>query len=348
MKINTLDNKKVFFFYLILVDFIVAIQIAAVSFFPKNPADFILSFFASFLIFLIFSEIFENNGKIKSVIQPGLVFMILGSLANFFMVDSNLFVFGRTFSGLGAGMIMAGQIGIIWHGDFEKMKNFSLAIVASFILGLVFGPALIGFLSGPSLKEIRIVFLLGVVFPGLLMLEFNQLSERLMKFLIREKKRLGILGVGYLVNESIDFVFNYIIYPFAIWKLGILGGGAVMTIASFLVCYAIMIFYDWAKKDWLGIETLKQLKEYNGKSLIGKFTSWIMQKSDPVLLLFLSIQFDPFITTAYMRSGAHKYSGMSKRDWIIFMSSLIIGNAYWTIVAFAGVSVIEFFGKYLF
>jgi len=352
MKINTGDNKKAFFFYLILVDFIIAMQITAVSFLQVKSSDFFFSFVISFLVFLAFSEIFKTSRKIESVMRPGLAFMILGSLVNFFLSDASFFALGRVMSGLGAGMVMASQIGMIWHDDCERMKNFSLVILFSFISGLIFSPALVSFLSGPALGEMKVVFVLGMTLPGLAMAGDNYLtgkfSEWLVKFLVKEKKRLGILGVGYFVNESIDFVFNYILYPFVIWKMGILGGGAVMTILSFLICYLIMIFYDWAKKDWLGIETIKGLKEYNGKSIVGKFTSWIMKKSDPILLIFLSIQFDPFITTAYMRHGAHQYSGMSKRDWKIFMSSLVIGNAYWTVVAFAGVSIIEYVGKHLF
>src|SRR3989339_143130 len=140
MKINTGDNRKVFFFYLILVDFVIAMQISAVAFLQVKSADFILSFVMSFLVFLIFSEIFESSRKIKSVLKPGLIFMVLGSLVNFLFLDMNFFVFGRVLAGLGAGMILASQIGMIWHDDCERMKNFSLAIVISFILGLIFGP----------------------------------------------------------------------------------------------------------------------------------------------------------------------------------------------------------------
>jgi hypothetical protein len=51
------------------------------------------------------------------------------------------------------------------------------------------------------------------------------------------------------------------------------------------------------------------------------------------------IKFDPFITTAYLRHG--KFSGMTKRDWTIFMSSLILGNAYWTLACYMGISLFE-------
>jgi hypothetical protein len=160
-------------------------------------------------------------------------------------------------------------------------------------------------------------------------------------YIRNKKKKLAILGVGYLGNAIIVYGFDYFLYPFVIWRFGILEGGIVMTFLSFAICYITIIFYDWAKQDWLGIETIKEVKEYNGKSLIGRFTSWILRKSEPIILVFLSIKFDPFITTAYMRKGAEKYNGLGKRDWVIFLSSLVVGNVYWTFVAFTGVSIIE-------
>lgn len=153
------------------------------------------------------------------------------------------------------------------------------------------------------------------------------------------KERIAVLGVGLLANWLMVNGFNLILYPFIIWKLGILNGGLVMTMLSFLVCYATLLFYDWSKKDWLGIETIKEIKNYGGSKKVGKLTAWIMQKSDPVIFLFLSIKFDSFITTAYMRHG--KYSGMGKREWAIFMGSLLISNAYWTLACFMGISLVE-------
>jgi hypothetical protein len=68
-------------------------------------------------------------------------------------------------------------------------------------------------------------------------------------------------------------------------------------------------------------------------------SSLILQKSDPFVFLFLSIKEDPFITTAYLRHG--KFSGMSRRDWKIFMGSLLVGNAYWTLACFMGITLVE-------
>lgn len=155
------------------------------------------------------------------------------------------------------------------------------------------------------------------------------------------KDRLAVLGVGLSANALMVYGFDYLIYPFVIWKLGILKGGVVMMSLSFLVCYLTILFYDWSKKDWLGIETVKGLKEYNGSSKAGRFASWMLKKGDAAVMVFLSIKYDPFITTAYMRHGAHEYNGLSRRDWRIFLSSVLISNVYWTFAAFAGVSAVE-------
>lgn len=154
------------------------------------------------------------------------------------------------------------------------------------------------------------------------------------------KERIAILGVGLSANAIMVYGFDYLLYPFVIWKLGILKGGVVMMLLSFLVCYLTILFYDWSKKDWLGIETIKGVKEYNGNSKIGRFTSWVLRKGDAAVMVFLSIKYDPFITTAYMRHGANQFNGLSKRDWKIFLYSTVIANVYWTIVAFAGVSAV--------
>jgi hypothetical protein len=32
---------------------------------------------------------------------------------------------------------------------------------------------------------------------------------------------------------------------------------------------------------------------------------------------------------------------LSRRDWSIFMGSLIIGNAYWTLICYTGITLFE-------
>ena len=112
-----------------------------------------------------------------------------------------------------------------------------------------------------------------------------------------------------------------------------------MTFFAFIANIMTIKFYDWSKRDWLGIEAIKGLKTYNGNKMIGRFTSWILKRSEPVIFLFLSLRYDAFTTTVYMRQG--KFNGMSKRDWTIFMGSLLLSNIYWTLACFMGITLFE-------
>lgn len=170
-----------------------------------------------------------------------------------------------------------------------------------------------------------------------------------------KKKRIFTLGIGLLGNWALTWVVDFGVYPFVISISGILWGGLIMTAFSFVLCYFLILFYDGTKRDWLGIETLKGIEEFNPKPIpknfgkyfviiyntIGQLSAFVMRKSDALLMVVLSIKFDPFITVIHIRHGAHQYNGLSKRDWKIFISSLIISNAYWTLVVFTGITIVE-------
>ncbi len=155
------------------------------------------------------------------------------------------------------------------------------------------------------------------------------------------KRRLGLLSIGLPASWALGFGFDFFLYTYIIYTYGILWGGLIMVILSFTFDYATMRFYDWSGKDWLGIETLKELRESNSESMWGKIIAWVMKKSDPVAMLVLSLNFSPFVVVAYMRRGAHQYNGLSKRDWWIFITSTVIGNMYWTLAIYMGITLVE-------
>lgn len=348
-------NKKTAFFCLILMDFVIATQLVVFSVFLDDLDNFernwvMKSYFISFVlalfIFGFFLDAFRDFGKNKKLINQGLIFFMLGNLVCLFSPQMDLLIMGRIVTGLATGMIALGQMGIIWHMDYKEEKKFSFAVVMVFFLGFFVGPYIVNSLLWFGLGRVKISLILGVLAATLAILGINQSADEKAEltpsYLQSRKKRLAVMGIGYLGNAVIVYGFDYFLYPYVIWKYGTIEGGVVMTFLSFLICYLSIVFYDWAKQDWLGIETIKEVKEYDGRSMIGRFSSWILKKSDPLVLLFLSIKFDPFITTAYMRKGAEKYNGLGKRDWGIFMASLLVGNIYWTFVAFTGVSIIEY------
>ena len=157
--------------------------------------------------------------------------------------------------------------------------------------------------------------------------------------------RIAELTIGISAKNLISYSFDYLLYPLVIYKLGLLKGGIVMIVLSLLACVILLKFYDWFKRDWLGIETIKGMKDYQGDSKIGRFTAWILRQSDPVVFLFLSIKEDAFVTLVYMRHGSHQYNGMTRRDWGIFFGSVSISNLYWTLAAYMGISVVEWVWK---
>lgn len=159
------------------------------------------------------------------------------------------------------------------------------------------------------------------------------------------KGRVAELTAGITVFKLSNNAFDYALYPFVIYKLGIIKGGLIMTFLAAVINILCLKFYDWSKRDWLGIEVLKGMKGYEGGNRLVRFMSGILKKSDPAAFFFLSIKEDAFITMIYLRRGSHQYNGMSARDWRIFLASLSVANIYWTLAAYMGVSFVEWLWK---
>lgn len=153
--------------------------------------------------------------------------------------------------------------------------------------------------------------------------------------------RLAVLGIGLLGNKAIELAFDYGLYPLVIWRFGLGPGAGVMLLLSFLVCVGTLKFYDRTRLDWLGIETLKHLKEQPAGTGWRRWAGWLLHRSDGLALVLLSIKFDPFITTAYLRHGAFRFNGMTGRDWRILTASTVISNAWWSFAVFGGLHAAE-------
>lgn len=104
--------------------------------------------------------------------------------------------------------------------------------------------------------------------------------------------RGGELSIGLAAKYLSDKAFDFLLYPFVIFKLGILKGGIVMTFLAFILNIMTMTFYDWSKRDWLGIEAIKELRTYSGKRKLVRLTSWFLKRSNHIIFLFLSIHYD--------------------------------------------------------
>jgi hypothetical protein len=54
------------------------------------------------------------------------------------------------------------------------------------------------------------------------------------------KEKIVVWGIGFSAFQIVDHGFDYLLYPFVVWKLGVLRGGIVMTALSLLYCYLVI------------------------------------------------------------------------------------------------------------
>lgn len=137
----------------------------------------------------------------------------------------------------------------------------------------------------------------------------------------------------YGVNKFSD----YVLYPLIIYKAGLVLGGFINVCVSVAYCLLLLRYYDLSKKDWFGIETIRDLKDYSGANRIGGIISWLLQRSKAVSFFVLSVCYDPFITTVWLRSG--RFCGMTNSEWKIFWGSVLIGNMTWAVACWLGIGL---------
>ncbi|MDD5198313.1 MAG: hypothetical protein PHC88_00790 [Terrimicrobiaceae bacterium] len=146
-------------------------------------------------------------------------------------------------------------------------------------------------------------------------------------------KRYAELATGFLAWKA----FDYALYPFVIWKLGPWASGAIMTLLSLVFCLFLLRLYDRLGRNWLGLEFVKLCGATKAPRAGGGH--WLVSRGDGVAFVVLSVKYDPFITTAYLRCDA--YTGRNGRDWTIFLASWLAANGLWIAVCYGGVSVLR-------
>lgn len=162
---------------------------------------------------------------------------------------------------------------------------------------------------------------------------------------MKKLRWLATVAVGHGANFAMVEGFDFILYPSVMAYFGTLKGAAIMWLLSFLVCYGTILFYNWSKTDWLGIEAAKEVLDEEHSSFFLRAMSWANKKGKWAILIVLSIFTDPFICLIYMREGAHNYQKMTRLDWRIFWLSFVIANTWWTTVIFTGLTVGEWLLK---
>lgn len=173
----------------------------------------------------------------------------------------------------------------------------------------------------------------------------------------RHRHKIGLIAIGHTAKKIEEHVVDWLIYGVVITyfslKFGPLYGSiltfGVMTPLTAVLCLAYIRLYDWAGKDWLGFEALKELREeQSGGGFFAKLTYRLARHGGIVAFFALSIYGDAFMTTVYLRKGSHAYNGLSLRDHGIFWSSLIVSNAYWTLRWVVIIELLKMVIQYVF
>lgn len=184
-----------------------------------------------------------------------------------------------------------------------------------------------------------------------------------------KNKKVVHVTAGWSFWASTSWMFDNLLYPAVIAWLGLVWGGAVMTFTAILITFFMLIGYDRSRTDWLGIDSLDVMKDeglawvrqwekkrYRSRILtflakmllflpkeFFKLAAWMLERGGALAFTFLSFQTDPFITTAYFRRGKKK--GLRRKDWVIFFSSGLLGNIYWSLRSYGLVVVIQYFWR---
>ena len=154
-------------------------------------------------------------------------------------------------------------------------------------------------------------------------------------------KNIKLWGAGISSYYFITWIYDYIVVSFLLIYLGLIKGTIVVIILSMLVDLGTMKFYDWLKKDWLALESIKDLE--NQKGFIGKLFNFVRGKGVMLTIIVLSLTSNAFVVTAYLRKGISEYNGMGFRDWVIFISSSLLINLYWVFVVGGGIELLKLF-----
>jgi len=154
----------------------------------------------------------------------------------------------------------------------------------------------------------------------------------------RHRQRLAQIGIGHLLYATCNWFFDNILYVFVVYRLGLLAGGALMTMLSLVVSAATLLVYERMRIDWVGAGSLARLTSSSDPSRGQRIVRWAMRRGKVAIFIALCIFQDPFITTAYFRQG--RFNGLDGRDWRIFFASVFLSNFYWTLRSGAAAAIL--------
>lgn len=156
-------------------------------------------------------------------------------------------------------------------------------------------------------------------------------------FIARHKKLIQEIGIGLFIYETINFLYDWLFYPFALVYWGVFTGGIILFSGSIIQCALMFWLYDRMKVDWLGANALRQLDDKENKSRLERLAVWLGKEKktlwerllSPIVFIGLTLPIDPLIVAIHYRKK--HFGGVGVRDWLILLSAVVVANAWWLI-----------------
>ena len=142
-------------------------------------------------------------------------------------------------------------------------------------------------------------------------------------------RRLTTVATGHTLYAAYNFFFDHLLYVYVVYRLGIVVGGALMTLLSLIGCLVTLFIYQRMQIDWVGSGSLAYLETHPNPVFWQRIVLRATRYGAVIIFLALCVFQDPFITTAYFRKG--RFDGLTRHDWQVFFAAVIVSNLYWTL-----------------
>ena len=157
---------------------------------------------------------------------------------------------------------------------------------------------------------------------------------RFASWLKGSRERILAAGWRLVAYEIFNLFFNYPLYGWVMFKLGLVDGWLVMVAASVVQNIITFWYHENSKVDWLFAKTARdwESKTTKDSGWFRKITVRITKSRDRRFARFLtfvvaSINLDPTIVAAHYRKS--HFHGISRHDWSLLFGSVMIANLWW-------------------
>lgn len=177
----------------------------------------------------------------------------------------------------------------------------------------------------------------------------SPVASKLGNWFIKWQPKLVTWTKGYATEMLFTALFDWALYAFVVEKCGLVDGFLIMTVATLVYCRFVLWIYDTTKTDWWGFEEIKSAIDgvagYHGGNVFRRIGVRIygFMLSHGYFLTALGVALisrgDSVTTVIFVRR--QKFGGLGPREWFVFLTVIIVGNAVWAPMIYLGLNVIK-------